>query len=488
MKCMNKLWTLSAALCLACNVSAASIVNFAFKGEAGKYPVGFKVIEQYDHARVYRTRTNLVTGEPYPGERSRPVQTLVWYPAATRAKPMLYRDYFSTLAAEDNFTLSSSEKARRTQLQIDDAVRGLRADIAVQEMARPMSAARDVAAHQARFPVIIYAPSFGSAAMENADLCEYLASHGYLVIASAPVGARSRAMTMDLDGLEAQAGDIAFLIAYARSLGQADTGQIGVIGFSWGGLANVLAAAKDDRIGAVVSLDGSLRAHTSYVDGGPKAARYVTPARLAAPLLYVAARPHSVEVLSKMGFHSGFSLMNQMKHADTFIMTMHPMSHSDFDAYQLRFLPDTRYAAYSRQEAANAYGWTARYVHRFLDAYLKGDAPAKAFLHNAPAANGVPAHVMSTDIRLAASAPPTVESLVAELGKGGFVHAIAAYERIKAREPGFGVSAAAVTEWGSSLRELGRHQDAAQIFKLGAHLYPDKSSSFLKLAEAPATK
>ena len=207
---MIKFWAFGAALCLACNVSAAAMVDFAFKAEAGKYPVGFKVVEQYDHSRVYRPRTDLVTGEPYAGERSRPVQTLVWYPAANKGKPMVYRDYFSTLAAEDNFTLGSSEKARRTQAQVHDALRGPRATIAGQEMARPMSAARDMPAHQARFPVVIYAPSFGSAAMENADLCEYLASHGYLVIASPPLGERSRAMTADLDGLEAQAGDIAF--------------------------------------------------------------------------------------------------------------------------------------------------------------------------------------------------------------------------------------------------------------------------------------
>ena len=30
----------------------------------------------------------------------------------------------------------------------------------------------------------IYAPSFAAPAHENLDLCEYLASHGYVVIAS----------------------------------------------------------------------------------------------------------------------------------------------------------------------------------------------------------------------------------------------------------------------------------------------------------------
>lgn len=42
---------------------------------------------------------------------------------------------------------------------------------------------------EGRFPVVIYAPSGSSVSWENADLCEYLASHGYVVLASPSMGA-----------------------------------------------------------------------------------------------------------------------------------------------------------------------------------------------------------------------------------------------------------------------------------------------------------
>ncbi len=70
------------------------------------------------------------------------------------------------------------------------------------------------------FPVVIYAPAQFS--WENADLCEYLASHGYIVIAGSALGA-----TSDLAGANVQARDIAFLLAYAHTLPNGYVGSCG---------------------------------------------------------------------------------------------------------------------------------------------------------------------------------------------------------------------------------------------------------------------
>ncbi|UOQ64545.1 hypothetical protein [Hymenobacter volaticus] len=53
----------------------------------GPHGVGFRVVQQYDYARSYKDKTDLVTGKPYLGERARPVQTLVWYPARKVVTP-----------------------------------------------------------------------------------------------------------------------------------------------------------------------------------------------------------------------------------------------------------------------------------------------------------------------------------------------------------------------------------------------------------------
>src|SRR5205823_13035251 len=171
----------------------------------------------------------------------------------------------------------------------------------------------------------------------------------------------TRSMTVDLDGVQTQAADIAYLIAYAGTLPQADTGKVAVVGFSWGGLANAFAAAKDQRIKALVSLDGSLRYFPQLVDGGKDAAKYVTPARFAVPLLYLASQPRSVEQLAS-GTAARYSFMNEMKYSDVYIVSLLPMKHANFSSYDMRMEPDDGFGDYTRDEVSLAHSWAARYT------------------------------------------------------------------------------------------------------------------------------
>lgn len=154
-------------------------------------------------------------------------------------------------------------------------------------------------------------PSFAASAHENLDLCEYLASHGYVVIASPSLGARSAMMTDDIEGVEAQAADIAFLANYAQTLPQADIGNMAAAGFSWGGMANVFAAARSSRFKTLVSLDGSIRFHPKIWG----AATYVRPSRTAVPMLFLGARAPSAEALERDD-KLGASYLNTMKYSD----------------------------------------------------------------------------------------------------------------------------------------------------------------------------
>ncbi len=66
-------------------------------------------------------------------------------------------------------------------------------------LAMSLWAVRDAPHESGHFPLVVYAPSFSAMSWENADLCEYLASHGYVVVASPDMGAAARSMTGDLD-------------------------------------------------------------------------------------------------------------------------------------------------------------------------------------------------------------------------------------------------------------------------------------------------
>jgi dienelactone hydrolase len=456
-----------------------------FSNTVGPHGVGMSVVQQYDRARAYKSTIDLATGEPVQGERARPVQALVWYPAVGGGTPLTYRQYMETIPTADAFSRSSADVKRMTDYRID-ANAGARRDAVLREMARPLHAVRDARAENGSFPVVIYAPSYSADAIENVDLCEYLASQGYIVLSSPSMGAHTRSMTTDLEGVETQAADISYLIGYAGTLPHADAGRVAVVGFSWGGLANVFAAAKDTRIKALVSLDGSLRSFPQLTDGGKDASPYVTPARVALPLLYVGARPKTVEALNgKVG--TAYSFMNEMKYSDVYILSMLPMVHPNFSSFALRMAADSEFGEYTRAEAELAHSWMARYTLHFLDAYLKGDAAGRAFIDNKPAANGAPPHMIIADTRRSkGAAPPTFETFVAQLATEGFDHAIGLYDRLTVQTPAFKLDADQIYAWGAQLFYLNRPAQAREVFRLGVHLNPANASMYDGLGEMQA--
>lgn len=96
------------------------------------------------------------------------------------------------------------------------------------------------------------APGRGAKAFQNTVLCEYLAAHGSVVAAS-------RALD---------------------ELPHVDASRVGLIGYSWGGLAVPLAAmGEDETIGAVIALDPTImvksghRLATSWPGYDPSAIR-----------------------------------------------------------------------------------------------------------------------------------------------------------------------------------------------------------------------
>lgn len=476
-------------LCVAASLNPAAATPSLIP-DTGQHAVGVKIVQQYDRTRVFKVSVDLVTGEPVHGERARPIQAIVWYPAARGGKSVTYRDYLDTIATEDDFTRGAADARRMTDTLVNDNA-GTRLDVVLRDIASPMHAVRDARAEAGKYPVLIYAPSYSSDAAENADLCEYLASHGYIVIASASMGAHTRAMTIDHEGVEAQAADISYLIAYAATLPQADTSRVAAIGWSWGGLANVVAAAKDTRIKALVSLDGSIRYFPRFVDGGKEALPYVTPARVAVPMLFVGARPGTVESLSSAKMSTGYSFLNQMTYSDVYVLSMLPMKHADFSSFHLRMAKDEEYRDherdYSRDEVQLAHRWVARYARAFLDAYLKNDAAGLAFINATPAANKAPRQMIAVDIRRSkGEKAPTRENFVARLAAEGFDKAIALYDRFVLQPGAFRLDANQIEAWGENLYTLGKLEQSREVFRLGTHLYPDKVFLQANLGELQA--
>jgi hypothetical protein len=77
------------------NAPAESPNHFTFAPRPGPYPVGFRVVFQYDYSRTFQEAVDLL-GKPNTGELARPVQTLIWYPAQKSDNPaIVFGDYLA---------------------------------------------------------------------------------------------------------------------------------------------------------------------------------------------------------------------------------------------------------------------------------------------------------------------------------------------------------------------------------------------------------
>lgn len=470
---MRKL--LGLIFCLSAGIYClASDQAFQFSVQPGPHTVGFRVVLQYDTSRIYRDTVDL-TGKPVRGERARPIQTLIWYPAQkSSAAHVTYGDYLALLASEENFSPTSEE----TKAIVQDAEKDHDANLSA-----TMLAIKDAKPESGTYPLVIYAPSFSAPSFENADLCEYLASHGYVVIASPDMGAHTRNMTPDVEGIEAQARDISFLIGYARSIPQADLTHIAVAGFSWGGISNLFAAAKDDRIGALIDLDGSARYFPKLI----AEAKYVHPEEMTIPLLFFTQSEITLESLSKEKFDTSGSVLNQITHGDVYITRMHAMRHGDFSSFNqhsANYWKHNPPAEYSQQEVNASYSWVAQYTLKFLEATFKQDASAAAFLKNPPVKNGVPAHLLAAEVHSAKGMPLTQEAFAAELARRGFSHAGEVYAELKAQNPEAQLSEGKLNGWAWGLVTANHLPEAVEIFKLNVSLHPDSSAAYENLGEA----
>jgi hypothetical protein len=379
-------------LCVCSALATPRTTEFKFQLRPGPYPVGLQVVHQYDRSRSFSS-ASVDSSTPSANVVARPLQTLIWYPSVqSTAESMTVGDYVQLADTEIHFNLPNEKENRWRSL--------LKGSFDI-----PLWSVRNATPGNGGFPVLVYAPSDSSVSWENAELCEYLASHGYVVLASPSMGASTRDMTDDLDGINSQARDISFLITYAESLPDVDSSQVAIVSWSWGGISSLFASARDSRIDALIEMDGSLR----YYSGLVKKAEDIHPERMSIPLLFF-TRNVSLEELDNDGVSGtdkdGPNILNVWTHGDLYTANMLGMAHPEFSSMFQRRETAQRFAEnqvadYGRDDANTSYAWVALYTLNFLDSYLKHEVSARAFLKKSPAENGVPKHLMATKFRSA---------------------------------------------------------------------------------------
>jgi predicted dienelactone hydrolase len=233
--------------------------NFFNPQGPGPLPVGVMTTVFVD-----KSRTDNFTKEP------RTLVTEIWYPATNdaRNKPKnKYSDFLPTAATPE------------IEAQIKGAYK---MDIATIDKTFWNEAVRNAPVREGRFPLVVFSHGNGGTRHQNTFWCDYLASHGYIVVSADHTGnARMTILNgkvIPMQGSErAQSAkdrpvDVSFLLdkmiewdkgGDKRFAGRIDTASVAVSGMSFGSFTAHWASDADPRFKAVIAMSGAPATHTN---------------------------------------------------------------------------------------------------------------------------------------------------------------------------------------------------------------------------------
>jgi tetratricopeptide (TPR) repeat protein len=231
-----------------------------------------------------------------------------------------------------------------------------------------------------------------------------------------------------------------------------------------------------------------------YFPGLVKQAGDVHPEQMTIPLLYFAQGEITLEEQARYftdtAKNEGPSVLNSWTHGDLITAHMLGLVHVEHSSMYQRNedvwkgFHDDRKGDYEREDGIIGYAWIARYTLQFLDAYLKHEAAATAYLKKTPAENGAPKHFMTVNYRPAKGVPASFEAFRSELGRRGFSHAADVYAAMRKEKSDFKLNETAVNSWGYELTADNHLPEAIDLFKLNVQIYPDSGDAFDSLGEA----
>jgi dienelactone hydrolase len=179
---------------------------------------------------------------------------------------MVYRDYFRAVSVDSPAADFAQRLRKFTRDMACEYMLGKEFEKLTTEeradwdalLATPVFATQDVPAAAGKFPVVIYHPGLGGTFDDNVVACEYLASHGYVVLSSAYQAADSSSLNIDGD-LAISLDDLQFMLRYAATLPFADASRVAAMGHSYGAQAMLAWRARPNSVlDAVVFLESTV--------------------------------------------------------------------------------------------------------------------------------------------------------------------------------------------------------------------------------------
>jgi len=439
----------------------------------GKYQVGFNNYTKNDDTRTYSRIydwDNVI--------HSRPMSISIWYPTneAGKGKRMKVEDYMVILKQEEEWESMPNKRILSWFYSDSEHNRN--------RMTLETKAWFKAPVMKVKFPVVIYAPSYQASSTENFVLCEFLASHGYVVISSPSRGTENRFLSGGTTkDIETQARDIEFLIGEASSVPFVDINKLAVAGFSFGGISNVLAQMKNEKVKAIVCLDGSVK----YQLGKLLASPFADLSKVDVPFIFMSQKDIPMEVMKAdkidMTLNNQFWFYDSLKFSDAYYLKFNDLTHSYFSSMGVLFQERDLRQDKNDSEIIMSYGWVNQYALNFLNVYLKDNNESLQFMKVEPGKNGVKSDVITIDRKKSQKRKTTFEDFNESAMKQGYKDLESLNNQIKDQNPDFKLQEWKLNNLGLQLVFKKKFQEGISILSLATQLFPNSANAFDSLAE-----
>jgi predicted dienelactone hydrolase len=240
-------------------LSSGAANNIFNPASAGPYPVGVTTTVFVDHQRK----------DAYTKE-DRTLVTEIWYPATDDARKLPKNKFSNFLPGGPTPQLETLIKAafKKPLSEIDK--------IFIND------AVRDARVRDGKFPLIIFSHGNRSIRNQSTFWCDYLASHGYIIVSADHTGNAALAIIKGkpvffqqnerVNSVVDRPKDMIFLLdqmslwnggADSRFTGKIDISKTVAAGMSFGSMTAIRVADLDPRFKAVVAMTGAPETHTN---------------------------------------------------------------------------------------------------------------------------------------------------------------------------------------------------------------------------------
>jgi len=387
----------------------------------------------------------------FSGTPGRPVHLQMWYPAIESGiEPVTRRRYIEDEARlEDARRPGPAEVERAADRWIAQhgAAGASRRDFdALFAQRTPAVPAAPFASGP--FPLVLY---FHTGALEKSIQCEFLASRGFVVVSASVAGTFEPELEVAASGAETEARDLEVAESWAFRTAPLIPNSVGVVGMSFGGISELVFAARHPETRAIVSLDGGggSASGAATIEASP----FFDVVRVRAPILHEFS-PEGADL----------EFLESLRYSDRTFAKFPGLHHRDFSGSGI--LTDF---ARSSPAAERARAGVNRLMAEFLRSHLLAGKPTDG----EPAAPAEPGEEIRRLARVP-EPPLTFEELRAIVRSRGVGVVAEEAERRKAQDPR-PLSEETFRKLGSWLFDEGRAWDARRLFELQAAMYPQSA-------------